>query len=323
MPHHTDTSFDDAARRDTRRRRLTATVYALAGLAAVAAVALVIVRTFPSPAGVTPASTPPADSASGAATRAAGESVAVSKAATPAAASHAATPDPTASHAVGSAPAPASPVLPLGMAYTLPDSRQMVVATGPRLGATHGTLRVYELAGGAWVQLLSVPCRFGTNGLIDGTKRVEGDRATPTGIWWPGGFVWGWHGSAPGGTSMPYRQTTQSVWWSDVRDSTYNTWVVSAQPVSGEHLVDAKVQYEFAWSTGYNAPPNTVVKGRGSGIFLHVFDPPDFHNGLSAGCVAIARDDIIRVFRVLDPALKPSFAIGTDASGTPTSISAY
>ena len=32
---------------------------------------------------------------------------------------------------------------------------------------------------------------------------------TPTGIWWPGTWVWGWHAKPPSATKMPYRQTTR------------------------------------------------------------------------------------------------------------------
>jgi L,D-peptidoglycan transpeptidase YkuD (ErfK/YbiS/YcfS/YnhG family) len=199
----------------------------------------------------------------------------------------------------------------------------MVIMTGPKLGSTHGTLRIFNLSGSKWKQVMSAPCRFGTYGLVDGNKRKEGSRTTPTGIWWPGTWVWGWHKKAPSGTKMPYRQTTKNVWWSWERNSTYNTWVVSSRKRGGEHLVDVRIQYEFAISTGYNAPPNKVVQGRGTAIFLHVFDPPYVNNGLSAGCIGISRANMIRVFRILDPALKPSFAIGTEKSGTPTSIQAY
>jgi L,D-peptidoglycan transpeptidase YkuD (ErfK/YbiS/YcfS/YnhG family) len=217
----------------------------------------------------------------------------------------------------------ATPAPPLGMKRTLAGSKQMVIMTGSKLGSTHGTLRIFNLSGGSWKQVMSAPCRFGTYGLIDGNKRKEGSRTTPTGIWWPGGWVWGWHKKAPPGTKMPYRQTTDKIWWSWERNSTYNTWVVSSQHRGGEHLVDVRIQYEFAISTGYNAPPNEVVQGRGSAIFLHVFDPPNVNNGLSAGCIGTSRSNMIRVFRTLDPALKPSFAIGTEKTGTSTSIQAY
>jgi L,D-peptidoglycan transpeptidase YkuD (ErfK/YbiS/YcfS/YnhG family) len=218
---------------------------------------------------------------------------------------------------------PAEPVPPLGMRRTLPGSRQMVVVTGAKLGSKDGKVRVYNLEGGRWKQVFSTPARFGSKGLVDGEKRREGSRTTPTGIWWPGDWVWGWHKKAPSRTKMPYRQTTKNVWWSYRRDSTYNTWVVSSKRIPGEHLIDVRVQYEYGFSSGYNAPPNRVVKGRGTAIFLHVFDPPWYHGGYSAGCIGISRAAMIKVFRVLDPKLKPSFAIGTEEHGTSTSIEAY
>lgn len=217
----------------------------------------------------------------------------------------------------------AEPVLPLGMKYVLPGSKQILIVTGPKLGSTHGTLRIYNLADGAWKQVLSAPARFGTNGLIDGTKRKQGTRTTPTGIWWPGTWVWGWHAKAPSGTKMPYRRTTDSVWWSAEKGAHYNTWVVSSRHVNGEHLVDVRIQYEYALSSGYNSPPNKVVYGRGTAIFLHVFDPPTFNDGLSAGCIGVSRANMIRVFRTMDPALKPCFAVGTEKAGAPTSIASY
>jgi L,D-peptidoglycan transpeptidase YkuD (ErfK/YbiS/YcfS/YnhG family) len=218
---------------------------------------------------------------------------------------------------------PAEPVPPLGMKRTIEGSRQMIVATGAKLGSKNGQVRIYNLENGQWTLVFSTPCRFGSNGLINGEKRAEGSRTTPTGIWRPGNWVWGWHKEAPSGTKMPYRQTTEKVWWSCARDSTYNTWVESSKRISGEHLVDVRIQYEYAFSTGYNSPPNQVVKGRGTAIFLHVFDPPWYHGGYSAGCIGISRSAMIRVFRTLDPTLKPSFIIGTEEHGTSTSIEAY
>jgi L,D-peptidoglycan transpeptidase YkuD (ErfK/YbiS/YcfS/YnhG family) len=216
----------------------------------------------------------------------------------------------------------APPTIPEKMKRTLTGSDQMIVATGARPGSTHGTLYLFEVRDHRWVQTLKVAARFGTNGLHDGTTRVSGDRTTPTGIWRMPDYVFGQHPTAPAGTRMKYRHITADVYWSDVRDATFNTWVQSSSRVSGEHLIGVPLQYEYALSTGFNAPPNEVVPGRGAAIFLHVFDPPDFHNGLSAGCVAVSRDDIVRVFKQLDPAKHPTFAVGTEGAG-PTSILAY
>ena len=219
---------------------------------------------------------------------------------------------------------PAAPVAaPLGMNNVLAGSRELIVATGPAIGAKDGRLRIFELGKGSWKQVITVACRFGTKGLIDGTQRVRNDNATPTGIWWPGTFAWGWRVTGPSGTKLPYRQTNKNTWWSDESGSTFNTWVESTQKLTGEHLLDAKVQYEYGYSTGYNAKPNQVVESRGSAIFLHVFDPPNYNGGYSAGCVAVSRTDMIRVLKIIDPARKPCFAVGIDATGTPVSIASY
>jgi L,D-peptidoglycan transpeptidase YkuD (ErfK/YbiS/YcfS/YnhG family) len=185
-------------------------------------------------------------------------------------------------------------------------------------------MRIYNKKAGRWVQVFSAPANFGANGLGDGTKRTEGDLQTPTGIWHIGSFLFGQHGSAPSGTKMRYRAITSHSWWSCQRDSTYNTWVESASHVSGEHLANATVQYEYAFDSGYNSLPNKRVMGRGTAIFIHCFEPAGNSLGPNThGCVALSRADMRRVFGLLDPARHPSCSVGTLAAGTSTSIYAY
>jgi len=212
----------------------------------------------------------------------------------------------------------ATPALPLPL--QMADTRgceQLLIATAPLLSDTTGTLQVFELVNGTWVQRLSTPARFGKRGLIDGTKRRAGSLTTPTGIWAMPTYVFGTHAHAPSGTKMRYRRLTRRSWWSNKRGRTYNTWV-EARRWKGEHIGLSPKAYEFAVSMGYNARPNPCVFGRGTGIFLHVRRP-----GLTAGCVAISRADMIRVCRLLDPKKRPHFAVGTLQAGTPTSIQAY
>jgi L,D-peptidoglycan transpeptidase YkuD (ErfK/YbiS/YcfS/YnhG family) len=307
------------------RRRAVGLAATVGALALVVAIGAVIVGTFPKPdLSTSPSPRRPAATAAAIIPNTVATSATVSVTSSPVATKEPAkTAAPVAKKPVAKKkPAAkkkakkATPALPpLGMARVLSGSKQIIVVTGPKLGSTHGKVRIYNLAGGKWKQVLSAPARFGTNGLIEGTKRRQGTRTTPTGIWWPGTWVWGWHKSPPPRTLMPYRQTTKKVWWSAENNSTYNTWVVSSHRIDGEHLVDVRIQYEYALSSGYNAPPNKVVRGRGTAIFLHVFDPPDYHNGLSAGCIGISRANMIKVFQIMDPARKPCFAIGTESTG--------
>lgn len=308
---------------------------ALAGLALLTLVALAVATLKPYSNGhATPRSTPAEHGAPAAAQpQTAGERATATPA--PAAGSASAT---ASARAVERAPKPAQPApthvapaptpvaektLPERMARTLPGSTQLLIATGARLGSNTGTLEIYNLDAGHWAKVLSTRANFGKTGLTDGATRVSGHLNTPTGIWFIGGFVFGQHVSPPPGTRMPYRHITQNSWWSD-ENATYNTWVESKSHVSGEHLADSTVQYEYAFDTGYNAPPNQRVIGRGSAIFLHIFEPPGNALGqFTHGCVAISRADMLRVLRLVDPARRPGFAIGTQQAGTPTSIYSY
>jgi L,D-peptidoglycan transpeptidase YkuD (ErfK/YbiS/YcfS/YnhG family) len=229
-----------------------------------------------------------------------------------------ATPTPAAGRAAGE-----GTTLPDRMARMLPGSRQIIVITGERLGSRSGRLRVFDRTGDGWVQVMDVPAAFGAKGLVDGLKRTAGHLQTPTGIWRIGSFLFGQHATPPVGTRMPYRHIRQDSWWSDERD-TYNTWVTSRTPIDGEHLADARVQYEYAFDSGYNAPPNEVVIGRGTAIFIHCSEPPGNSLGkFTHGCVAVDRTAMKRLFRLLTPARRPTCAIGTLQKGSSTSIWAY
>jgi L,D-peptidoglycan transpeptidase YkuD (ErfK/YbiS/YcfS/YnhG family) len=198
------------------------------------------------------------------------------------------------------------------------SSRQLVVVTAARLGSRDGTVRLFDYRDGDWVKARAFTSRLGRRGLIDGLLRHAGSLTTPTGIWRLPGYVFGTHRRPPDGTRMAYRQITQHSWWSSERNATYNTWVETSRWVYGEHLADYPVEYEFAFSSGYNAPPNSRISGRGAGIFVHVFG-----RGYTAGCVSVARGDMIRLLRWLDPAARPACAIGTRRTGTRTCIYAY
>lgn len=221
------------------------------------------------------------------------------------------------SSATTTAPSPTPrPPLPLRMAR-IGDARQLIVATGSRIGSKTGTLQFFDWEHGAWVCKMTVPARFGRRGLMDGAHRREGNKTTPTGLWKMPAFAFGYSARPPAGTKLRYRRITKRSWWSSQRGRTYNTWV-EAKRWRGERLYHVHPQYEFAISAGYNAKPNRSIYGRGSGIFLHVQG-----RGLTSGCVAISRGSMVRVVRMLDPAKHPAFAVGTLQRGSGTSIWAY
>jgi L,D-peptidoglycan transpeptidase YkuD (ErfK/YbiS/YcfS/YnhG family) len=206
----------------------------------------------------------------------------------------------------------------------LPGSTQLIVITGSKLGSNTGSLRIFNKDGGRWTQVLSTPANLGKTGLTDGETRQSGHLNTPTGIWWLGSFVFGQHAAAPAGTRMAYRHITSTSWWSAEHNATYNEWLNSSSHVNGEHLQDSKVQYEYAFNTGYNSLPNRRVIGRGTAIFIHCFEPAGNALGkFTHGCVAIAPSAMTRVLGILDPGRRPSCAIGTVSTGTRTCIYSY
>ena len=242
-------------------------------------------------------------------------------------------PDPTLPAAPAAVPMPKSSNSPTKAALpekTTPEkmamlpagTRQIIIITGAKIGSNSGRLALYNKSGTSWIEVMNVAANFGKNGLIDGEKRQQGNLQTPTGIWTTGSFLFGLHPSPPAGTLMPYRPITADSYWSSVRDSTYNTWV--GHRVSGEHLIDSDPQYEYAFNTGYNSPPNERVIGRGTAIFIHCFEPPDNSLGkYTHGCIAISRENMVELFTKLDPGQNPTCAIGTLVAGSPTSIWAY
>ncbi|MGB7103647.1 MAG: L,D-transpeptidase family protein [Acidimicrobiales bacterium] len=108
------------------------------------------------------------------------------------------------------------------------------------------------------------------------------------------------------GTKLPYLLVRPEDWWDEnPLSAQYNRLVVSSVSPGGnsENLYYAGVAYAHAVVINYNTDP--VVKGAGSGFFLHVsFGAP------TEGCVAIPEGDLDRVMRWLNPSLHPVISIG-------------
>ncbi len=139
---------------------------------------------------------------------------------------------------------------------------------------------------GHWQLAMEAYAGYGRNGLRLAEERHEGDGTTPIGSF-PILFAFG-HGENPG-TEMAWRQTSPNSYWSD-EAATYNTWVESPAPMSGEHLRDYTVCYKYAMAIGFNINP--VVFGRGSAIFLHIKNPATWS---SSGCVSLEEENMLRL----------------------------
>jgi L,D-peptidoglycan transpeptidase YkuD (ErfK/YbiS/YcfS/YnhG family) len=200
--------------------------------------------------------------------------------------------------------------LPLRLADTGGGS-QLIIATAGSASATTGTLSWWQKTGGVWRKRGSTSARFGAHGLVAGTKRKQNTSTTPAGLYdLP--FAFG-NAAAPKGTKVSYRHATSASWWcEDVASTSYNRWVQGlpkdCRASESERIADYPTQYAHAFVIGFNyAKP---VKGRGAGIFLHIYG-----SGATAGCVSVPASAMGSLLGWVDPAHHPHIAIGT-ASGS-------
>jgi D-alanyl-D-alanine dipeptidase len=119
--------------------------------------------------------------------------------------------------------------------------------------------------------------------------------------------MYGYAPQAPEGVKLPYTSSTDcDRCVDDAADAEYGHILRMDSPTaavtwkSAEHLLLATDHYRYLVVIHYNdLHPR---KGAGSCIFLHVAPPP---GGATAGCTALAPEDLLTVLRWLDPARKP------------------
>jgi L,D-peptidoglycan transpeptidase YkuD (ErfK/YbiS/YcfS/YnhG family) len=112
------------------------------------------------------------------------------------------------------------------------------------------------------------------------------------------------------GTRLPYFLAGPDDWWDENPSSPqYNRHVISRTTPGGasENLYSAGLAYSHAVVINYNTDP--VVKGMGSGFFLHV------STGVpTAGCVAIPAGSLTVVMHWLQPDMHPAISIGVGSA---------
>lgn len=193
-------------------------------------------------------------------------------------------------------------------------STQLVTVVADAPARTAGELVAWTRSGGGWTAVLGpVAARLGSNGV---GRVVEGARRTPAGTF----PLTAAFGRLPDpGTALPYRVLDGEDWWvSDVGSPLYDRPARCApgtcpfDETAGEHLLSQGAVYDHAVVLDTN-PARTP--GAGSAFFLHVTDGRP-----TAGCVAVARDELVALLRWLDPAAEPLIAIGVTGSPAPAIV---
>lgn len=147
----------------------------------------------------------------------------------------------------------------------------------------------------------AIPCSFGKGGLVAAADKREGDGASPIGIWPIRGVLMRPDRVVPPrGLLLPWRWIRPDDGWSDgLDDPAYNRPVRHPHGFSAERLWRDDGLYDLIVVLGHNDAP--VVRGAGSAIFWHCCRD----GAATEGCVAIAKDELIRLL----PALSPGDAV--------------
>lgn len=194
----------------------------------------------------------------------------------------------------------------LAKAHQNYNSSQAMIVTASSAASYHATLNGYAYQNGKWSRVFSMPAAIGKYGIT--FDMHEGGLKSPAGIYYIGrafGEL-----PKPSGVSLSYTQTTTHDYWIDDPTSPdYNQWkVYSGNPhnkwKSFERL--RIPQYKYAAVIEYNTHP--IVKGKGSAIFLHVWSGP---YSPTAGCTAVAENNMVSLLRWMNPSLHPVIIQGT------------
>lgn len=174
---------------------------------------------------------------------------------------------------------------------------QVITVQAASAHSVTAVLRTWELEGdGRYVQVHGpFLAEVGVHG-VGHTK--EGLGRTPIGLFT---LTQAFGNRANNGTKLPYFRAGADDWWDENPNSArYNQHVKSRLSPGGasENLLYAGEAYAHAVVINYNTNP--VVKGAGSGFFLHI------STGVpTQGCVSIPSNDLNVVMRWLNPALNP------------------
>ncbi len=187
------------------------------------------------------------------------------------------------------------------------ESEQLIFATNRDSSSFVVTIRAVEKENGIWHPVFSgFTGSIGEKGFAAIDEKREGDGKSPTGIF-PLGIAFGYDPSVE--TKMPYRQATSDDFWvDDANSEDYNKWVKGEpQATSWEKMKRDDDQYKYGVVIEYNMHP--IVRGKGSAIFLHVWN----HGDSTLGCVSMSEEMILKILGWLDPAKKPLIVMGTES----------
>lgn len=123
--------------------------------------------------------------------------------------------------------------------------------------------------------------------------KVEGDKKTPIGRWVMREVFYRPDRESRPETDLPCRALAPHEGWCENPNlPTYNRLMPTDEDRQISSLWRNDGLYDLIVVLGYNDDP--PIPGKGSAIFLHCARP---NFGFSAGCVSLARDDLVTMLR--------------------------
>lgn len=156
-------------------------------------------------------------------------------------------------------------------------------------------IRVDSGAGHLSFADIEMACTIGRGGTCAAAAKREGDGCTPLGIWPVRAALLRPGKVEVAGIRLPWRWLREGDGWSDdPADPAYNRPVHLPRAFSAENLLRDDDAYDVIVVLGHNDSP--PVPGQGSAIFFHLSEGRP-----TAGCVAVERDDMLRLLPLLAP----------------------
>jgi L,D-peptidoglycan transpeptidase YkuD (ErfK/YbiS/YcfS/YnhG family) len=138
-------------------------------------------------------------------------------------------------------------------------------------------------------------CRTGRGGIR--SKKVEGDGATPMGIFPLRTVFYRPDRTRHFATDLPLSSLTPiDGWCDDPTDPAYNCLIKTPYPASHEILWRQDHVYDILIVVGYNDSP--PIPPKGSAIFIHLMNERETPTD---GCIALSRGDLIDILAEISP----------------------
>ena len=190
----------------------------------------------------------------------------------------------------------------------LGDCKQLFIVYNHQASSILSELKVLERNEDGWVVIDSLcgPCNVGRKGFAAYGKKAEGDKKSPTGIY----TITHYFSKFPKFEAdlEKIKVTGKTIWVDDPKDKLYNKYCEQndANPKQGEKLIRQDGQYDYVMVINYNT--ENPVRGKGSAIFFHVWTRL---GGGTAGCVAVEKQHILKLFKWIDAEKQPMILMGS------------